>query len=167
MAVAFFASLSALAPEWRLFVITRFGGDRNGRVDEKLTGGRAVQNHSPCPFCNADDALLASSLAYVRPDKYPVTPGHMLIIPVRHEPDFLAIRFEELEAIWTLVVEAKALLDGKFRPDGYNLGVNAGEVAGQTIAHAHLHLIPRYRGDVENPRGGVRGVIPAKQQYEL
>ena len=126
-----------------------------------------MQNPSPCRFCSAADALLANSLAYVRPDKYPVMPGHMLIIPVRHEPDFLAIRMEELEAIWTLVAEAKALLDGKYHPGGYNLGISAGDAAGQTIAHAHLHLIPRYRGDVENPRGGVRGVIPAKQQYEL
>jgi diadenosine tetraphosphate (Ap4A) HIT family hydrolase len=64
------------------------------------------------------------------------------------------------------VEEAKILLDNKFHPDGYNLGVNVGETAGQTIAHAHLHVIPRYRGDVDQPRGGVRGVIPRKQQYE-
>ena len=68
--------------------------------------------------------------------------------------------------MWALVEEAKILLDNKFHPDGYNLGVNVGEMAGQTIEHAHLHLIPRYRGDVEKPRGGVRGVIPATQQYE-
>jgi diadenosine tetraphosphate (Ap4A) HIT family hydrolase len=68
--------------------------------------------------------------------------------------------------MWALVEEAKTLLENKFHPDGYNLGVNVGEMAGQTIEHAHLHLIPRYRGDVEKPRGGVRGVIPAKQQYE-
>ena len=100
-------------------------------------------------------------------DKNPVTPGHALVIPLRHEPNFLAIRHEEIEAIWTLVGEAKALIDRQFHPDGYNLGVNVGELAGQTIGHAHLHLIPRYRGDTENPRGGVRSVIPAKQQYEL
>lgn len=88
-------------------------------------------------------------------------------MPLRREPDFLAIRFEELEAIWALVGATKAFVDSKFHPDGYNLGVNVGEVAGQTIGHAHLHLIPRYRGDVESPRGGVRGLIPAKQQYEL
>jgi diadenosine tetraphosphate (Ap4A) HIT family hydrolase len=68
--------------------------------------------------------------------------------------------------MWALVEEATTLLDNKFHPDGYNLGANVGEMAGQTIEHAHLHLIPRYRGDVEKPRGGVRGVIPAKQQYE-
>lgn len=119
-----------------------------------------------CPFCSTEDTLLANTLAYARPDKFPVTPGHLLIIPARHEPNFFAARPEELSAIWSLVEEAKALLDAKFQPDGYNLGINVGEAAGQTIAHAHLHLIPRYRGDVENPRGGVRGVIPDKQQWE-
>lgn len=120
---------------------------------------------APCPFCRSDDALLANTLAYVRPDKYPVTPGHLLVIPCRHESNFFAMSLDELEAIWALVEAAKALLEEKNHPDGYNLGVNVGEVAGQTIAHAHLHLIPRYSGDVENPRGGVRGVIPARQHY--
>lgn len=119
-----------------------------------------------CPFCSIEDTLLANSLAYARADKFPVTPGHLLIIPVRHESNFFAANLDELEAIWALVGQVKSLLDAKYRPDGYNLGVNVGEVAGQTIAHAHLHLIPRYRGDVENPRGGVRGVIPQKQRYD-
>lgn len=119
-----------------------------------------------CPFCITDDAVLANRLAYARLDKFPVTPGHLLIIPRRHESNFFATRPDELEAIWALVEEGKTLLDNKFHPDGYNLGVNVGEMAGQTIAHAHLHLIPRYRGDVEQPRGGVRGVIPTQQQYE-
>jgi diadenosine tetraphosphate (Ap4A) HIT family hydrolase len=110
--------------------------------------------------------VLENMLAYARLDKFPVTPGHLLIIPRRHEANFFATRSDELEAIWALVEEAKALLDNKFNPDGYNLGVNVGATAGQTIAHAHLHVIPRYRGDVDQPRGGVRGVIPGKQQYE-
>jgi diadenosine tetraphosphate (Ap4A) HIT family hydrolase len=126
-----------------------------------------VANPSACPFCRSDDALLANTLAYVRLDKNPVTPGHALIIPVRHEPDFLAIHIDELAAIWALTGEVTRLLERQYHPDGFNLGVNVGEVAGQTVAHAHLHLIPRYRGDVENPRGGVRGVIPAKQNYEV
>ena len=125
-----------------------------------------MKNPSQCPFCSTDGALLINSLAYVRPDKFPVAPGHLLVIPLRHDPDFLAIRIEELAAVWALVGEAKALLDERYHPDGYNLGVNVGEAAGQTVGHAHLHLIPRYRGDAQNPRGGVRGVIPAKQQYE-
>src|ERR1035441_7040854 len=118
---------------------------------------------SPCPFCSTDGALLTNSLAYVRPDKYPVTRGHVLVLPLRHEPNFLALRPEEMEAIWALVGETQAHLENQLRPEGFNLGANIGEVAGQTISHAHLHLIPRYRGDVENPRGGVRGVIPSKQ----
>jgi diadenosine tetraphosphate (Ap4A) HIT family hydrolase len=120
---------------------------------------------SACPFCRSDDALLANTLAYVLADKNPVTPGHLLIIPCRHVSDFFATSFDELEAIWVLVEAAKALLEEKHHPDGYNLGVNVGEAGGQTIAHAHLHLIPRYSGDVENPRGGVRGIIPARQHY--
>jgi diadenosine tetraphosphate (Ap4A) HIT family hydrolase len=110
--------------------------------------------------------VLENMLAYARLDKFPVTPGHLLIIPRRHEANFFATTSDELEAIWALVEEAKALLDNKFNPDGYNLGVNVGATAGQTIAHAHLHVIPRYRGDVDQPRGGVRGVNPGKQQYE-
>jgi len=126
-----------------------------------------MQNPLPCPFCSTKDALLTNALAYVRQDKYPVTTGHVRVISFRHEPDFLTLRLEEFEAIWALVREVKVMFDDKFHPDGYNLGANAGEAAGQTIAHAHLHLIPRYSGDVQKPRGGVRGVIPAKQNYEL
>jgi diadenosine tetraphosphate (Ap4A) HIT family hydrolase len=120
----------------------------------------------PCPFCRTDEALLTNALAYARLDKFPVSPGHLLVIPLRHKASFFAVDVEELKAIWALVVEAKRLLDKKFHPAGYNLGVNVGDAAGQTIAHAHLHLIPRYHGDVENPSGGVRGVIPMKQHYE-
>ncbi|MGH7069509.1 MAG: HIT family protein [Acetobacteraceae bacterium] len=120
---------------------------------------------SPCPFCSTHDALLVNGLAYVREDKYPVSPGHLLIIPLRHETNFFATTPDELAAIWDLVARARELLDRRYHPDGYNLGINIGEAAGQTIAHAHVHLIPRYRGDMENPQGGVRGVIPGKQQY--
>jgi len=132
-------------------------------MGERLKGARAVE--TPCPFCGTADALLTDTLAYVRLGTIPANPGHLLIIPVRHEASFFALSPTELDAIWALVAESKAVLDAKYHPDGYNLGVNVGEVAGQTIAHAHLHLILRYRGDVPNPRGGVRGVIPAKQQY--
>ena len=98
-----------------------------------------MPNPSACPFFSTDIALLVNYLAYVRLDKNPVTLGHTIIIPLRHEPDFLAVRREEIKAIWTLVGEAAVLLDGKFHPDGCNLGVNIGKVAGQTIGHAHLH----------------------------
>jgi len=118
-----------------------------------------------CPFCSADGALLSNRLAYARYDKFPVTRGHFLILPYRHVADFFEVTLEERQAMLSLVDEAKALLDRGFRPDGYNLGVNVGAAAGQTVFHVHLHLIPRYQGDVENPLGGVRGVIPARQHY--
>lgn len=122
-------------------------------------------NEYPCPFCSPDGAVLRNELAYCRFDRYPVTPGHLLIIPWRHEADFFATRADEKSAMWSLLDEAKALLERQYAPQGYNLGINVGEVSGQTIAHVHLHVIPRYRGDADHPRGGVRGVIPSRQSY--
>jgi len=116
-----------------------------------------------CPFCLSEGSILNNELAYARFDPFPVNPGHVLIIPFRHVADFFEITPEERLAMLMLLDNAKALLDEQFHPDGYNLGVNVGQAAGQTISHVHLHLIPRYRGDVENPRGGVRGVIPSQQ----
>ena len=118
-----------------------------------------------CPFCHPDGILLENALAYAKPDKYPVNPGHLLIIPKRHVADFFRTTEAEKTALLSLLDEAKHYLDGKHAPAGYNVGINVGEAAGQTIMHVHLHLIPRYRGDIENPRGGVRGVIPAQQNY--
>ena len=118
-----------------------------------------------CPFCNPDGILLENDLAYAHPDRYPVNPGHLLIIPKRHVADYFLTTAAEKTALMSLLDEAKHYLDGKQAPAGYNIGINVGEVAGQTIPHVHLHLIPRYHGDVENPRGGVRGVIPARQSY--
>ncbi|MCC7556034.1 MAG: HIT family protein [Methanoculleus marisnigri] len=92
-------------------------------------------------------------------------PGHLLIIPYRHVADFFDATDAELAALLALVREAKTLLDGRFRPDGYNVGVNVGEAAGQTVMHLHLHVIPRYAGDVKDPRGGVRGAVPEKRVY--
>ncbi len=119
-----------------------------------------------CPFCDTEGVVvLRNALAYVRFDKNPVNPGHCLIIPFRHVSDFFETTPEERQAMLTLADEAKAMLELKFSPDGYNLGLNVGTVAGQTVPHVHLHLIPRYTGDVDQPRGGVRGVIPSKQNY--
>jgi diadenosine tetraphosphate (Ap4A) HIT family hydrolase len=122
-------------------------------------------NSPPCAFCSVDEAVLRNRLAYVRFDKYPANPGHCLIIPFRHVADFFATTEAEREAIFALADSAKQILERDFKPGGYNLGINVGEVAGQTVPHVHLHLIPRYAGDVENPCGGVRGVIPARQKY--
>ena len=118
-----------------------------------------------CPFCHPDSILFENDLAYVQLDKYPVNPGHLLIIPRRHIADFFLTTGAEKAALLSLLNEAKLYLDGKHAPAGYNVGINVGEVAGQTISHVHVHLIPRYQGDVENPRGGVRGVIPSRQCY--
>jgi diadenosine tetraphosphate (Ap4A) HIT family hydrolase len=118
-----------------------------------------------CPFCTDENIVLRNELMQGRFDLNPVTPGHLLVIPFRHVADFFALTPAERTAMFALVDEAKVLLDARFKPDGYNLGINVGSAAGQTIAHVHLHLIPRYHGDVANPRGGVRGVVPAKQNY--
>lgn len=119
-----------------------------------------------CPFCDTEGvAVLRNAFAYLRFDKNPVNPGHCLIIPLRHISDFFETTPEERQAMLSLADEAKAMLELKFSPDGYNLGLNVGAVAGQTVPHVHLHLIPRYAGDVDQPRGGVRGVIPSKQNY--
>jgi len=122
-------------------------------------------NMSECPFCEPENPIIENDLAYARYDLYPVSPGHMLIITKRHVADFFAATSEERQALHDILEEAKHLLDRDCRPDGYNVGVNCGEAAGQTIMHLHIHLIPRYRGDIDNPRGGVRGVIPDKRMY--
>ena len=106
-----------------------------------------------------------NDLAFALRDAYPVSPGHTLVIPRRLVATWFEATREEQVALLDLVDQVKRALDAELRPAGYNLGINVGEVAGQTVPHVHLHLIPRYEGDVENPRGGVRGVIPARQNY--
>lgn len=118
-----------------------------------------------CPFCISTESILSNDLAYARYDIYPVNKGHLLIVPFRHVSDFFDLTKEEREAVLKLVDEAKVLLDKKYKPDGYNIGVNVGEAAGQTVWHVHVHVIPRYIDDMNDPRGGVRGVIPEKQKY--
>ena len=120
-----------------------------------------------CPFCdlpNADLVFESELLVGIR-DRYPVSRGHTLLIPRRHIPTwFDASPFEQM-AMVQAIAEVKATLDAELGPDGYNVGFNSGAAAGQTVMHLHLHVIPRYDGDVPDPRGGVRGVIPAKQNY--
>jgi diadenosine tetraphosphate (Ap4A) HIT family hydrolase len=94
-----------------------------------------------------------------------VSPGHSLIVPRRHEPDFFSLSAEEQAAVIALVNPVRSVLDKEFGPDAYNLGVNAGKAAGQTVLHTHLHVIPRYAGDVAEPRGGVRWVLPETARY--
>jgi diadenosine tetraphosphate (Ap4A) HIT family hydrolase len=118
-----------------------------------------------CPFCTPDDKVIANDLVYARYDLYPVNEGHLLIIPDRHFSDFFQATQEEQNAIFELIDQGKSLLDKERSPDGYNIGINVGIAAGQTVMHLHVHLIPRYIGDMSDPRGGVRGVIPEKQSY--
>ena len=92
----------------------------------------------------------------------PVNEGHMLIILKRHAQTFFDITKDERAAMFDLVDEAKKLLDAKYHPDGYNVGVNCGQVAGQSVPHVHIHVIPRYVGDTKFPIGGVRGVVPER-----
>ena len=111
-----------------------------------------------CIFCSLprEKIALENNLCLSFYDKYPVNLGHMLIIPKRHFASILEASPEEVMAIHELLIETQAYLNKEFHPDGFNLGINQGEVAGQTIFHLHLHIIPRYLGDVKNPRGGVR-----------
>lgn len=121
-----------------------------------------------CIFCNLDqnrEILAENDLAIAFYDAFPVNPGHTLIIPKRHVANYFELTEEECVAIQALLKIVKDTVEEKFHPDGYNIGVNVNEAAGQSVFHVHIHLIPRYIGDVENPKGGVRGVIPAKQKY--
>jgi diadenosine tetraphosphate (Ap4A) HIT family hydrolase len=118
-----------------------------------------------CPFCNVSAPVLEDELAYVILDKYPVNPGHALIVPRRHIETFFEATPYEFIAMFSLLNAMRHRTDAQLAPDGYNIGINVGEAAGQTVKHLHMHLIPRFRGDMENPRGGVRGVIPARQSY--
>jgi len=118
-----------------------------------------------CPFCNNDEPVIKNDLAFARYDKYPVNEGHLLIISYRHVSDYFNLTIEERNAISLLVDEAKILLDKKHNPDGYNIGVNVGEAAGQTVWHVHVHVIPRYYKDIKEPRGGIRRIFPNKANY--
>ena len=124
-----------------------------------------MSQHQDCPFCGKPEIVIENELAFAHYDSYPVNAGHCLIIPRRHVAEYFQATAEEKASIWALVDEMKIIIDREYSPDGYNIGVNIGETAGQSVPHIHIHMIPRYRGDVENPRGGVRGVIPHKQQY--
>ena len=98
-------------------------------------------------------------------DAYPLAPGHLLVVPTRHVESLFSLSPEDQTALWALVAEARELLIEELRPDGFNIGVNDGAAAGQTVAHAHVHVIPRREGDVPDPRGGIRWVIPDRAPY--
>ena len=128
-----------------------------------------IVTHSDCPFCSEEirsRVIASNGTVFAIEDKYPVTPGHLLIIPYRHTADYFSLTEQERKHAEQLLLT----LQNRIREDddavtGFNVGVNCGESAGQTVMHAHIHLIPRRDGDLENPQGGVRGVITEKMSY--
>ena len=121
-----------------------------------------------CPFCNIKDnvnVIYQDSSWIAVYDNYPVSKGHVLLIPKRHIKTYFELNYVELASVGVNIGIIKRILDKKFKPTGYNIGINCGESAGQTVPHCHIHIIPRYDGDVEDPRGGVRGCIPEKMKY--
>ena len=124
--------------------------------------------NNPCIFCDLkkQEIIYENDYAFVSYDSYPVSKFHSLIIPKRHIKNFFDLNDKELYACNELIKKIKAKIENDDNlVEGFNLGTNAGSVAGQTIMHCHIHLIPRRKGDVKNPQGGVRGVIPLKQHY--
>jgi len=121
----------------------------------------------PCPFCvlPRDRIVLERELALGFRDGFPVSPGHTLIIPRRHVASFFEVTDAERADLMSLLAAARDDLDRQFRPAGYNIGINDGAAAGLTVPHLHIHLIPRYVGDRDDPRGGVRWVLPDKAAY--
>ncbi len=120
-----------------------------------------------CFMCNLDENTIvaANDLAVAFRDNFPVSPGHTLVITRRHAETWFEATRDEQVAVLDLINEVKNCLDDELHPDGYNVGFNAGEAAGQTIPHLHVHVIPRFAGDVDDPTGGVRLVVPDKGNY--
>jgi diadenosine tetraphosphate (Ap4A) HIT family hydrolase len=122
---------------------------------------------NPCPFCSLPTSRIIGQDehgVWLR-DGFPVSPGHSLVIPRRHVESFFQLSEYERIALLTLLDQAKAAAEAEFQPDGYNIGINDGAAAGQTVPHLHIHLIPRFNGDRPDPRGGVRWIIPEKADY--
>jgi diadenosine tetraphosphate (Ap4A) HIT family hydrolase len=120
-----------------------------------------------CPFCTLpDDRIIDSNeMGFVIRDGFPISPGHTLIIPKRHVGSFFEISLEERDDLLDLLDQAQKVLDTELNPDGFNIGINDGPSAGQTVPHLHIHLIPRFKWDQGDPRGGVRWIIPEKAKY--
>lgn len=122
----------------------------------------------PCPFCHLlpqQEILVENRTARAFLDAFPVSRGHTLIVPRRHVANYFELKSEEIAHIHELSLACRDILRHRYEAQGFNLGVNVGPVAGQSVFHCHVHVIPRYAGDVANPRGGVRGVIPSRQNY--
>jgi diadenosine tetraphosphate (Ap4A) HIT family hydrolase len=120
-----------------------------------------------CPFCSklSQPDILSLGSAHAFPDGFPVTEGHTLVVPGRHVASLFELSGNEWNDVWRVVARVRTELEARYQPDGFTIGVNDGEAAGQTVGHAHVHVIPRRRGDVPDPRGGVRWVIPDRASY--
>ena len=122
-----------------------------------------------CVFCKKPqwEIICENKLAKAFYDQYPVNQGHILIVPKRHVETFFEASPEELSAINDLIFKVKEILEERYKPDGYNIGVNVNSAGGQTIFHLHFHVIPRYSGDVKNPRGGIRRIKKSLIPYPV
>jgi diadenosine tetraphosphate (Ap4A) HIT family hydrolase len=122
---------------------------------------------SDCPFCAPEPGrvLRAAENALALRDAFPLSEGHTLVVPVRHAGSLFDLSDGERADVWALVAEVRNGLAGELEPDGFTIGVNDGEAAGQTVHHAHVHVIPRWSGDVPDPTGGIRHVIPGRARY--
>jgi len=122
----------------------------------------SMEQRDKCELCVPRSVLAENELAYVRPDNHSLSPGHVLVVPKRHVADFFEMTPEEQAAVLELLRSAHESARAEHSPDGFNIGVNIGEPAGQSRMHVHVHLIPRYVGDVPNPKGGVRCVLAGR-----
>lgn len=122
-----------------------------------------------CFFCDIqkenENLVIESDNFFAMLDNFPISKGHSLIIPKNHIGSFFTLNDLELKELYDLIKQVKAIINEKYRPDGWNLGINEGRAAGQSIDHLHIHLIPRYLGDVSDPHGGVRNIIHSKGDY--
>ena len=130
-----------------------------------------MDDKNTCPFCNIGEKVDKSSIMYENDtwiavlDGYPVSIGHTLLIPKRHCATYFDLNEVESGTLGATIQLVKHILDVRYKPNGYNIGFNCGKAAGQTVFHCHIHIIPRYDGDCESPRGGIRGCIPNKMSY--
>ena len=122
-----------------------------------------MADDTSCELCKPEMVLLQDELAYVRHDSSSLAPGHVLVIPRRHVANFFDMTAQEKAAVFALLDRAQAIIAEKHRPDGYNIGVNVGTAGGQSRMHVHVHLRPRYTGDVADPRGGIRCVLAGRK----
>jgi len=155
----------------RLFSVARWIAERHenklrATYDLKARQTEAKNHNENCEFCRClrerRGIIAENEYWFAKWDIYPVTEGHALVIPKAHSRSFFELSEDEILSLHQMISETKAMLADNYRPSGFNVGVNIGKYAGQTIEHLHVHLIPRYRGDVSDPEGGVRNIIPAR-----